>query len=46
MRMILLLAMIAIVHPSLAAEPETVKLWPEGAPSKMVPKSEATTKLI
>lgn len=44
--MILLLAMIAIVHPSPAAEPETVKLWPEGAPSKMVPKSEATTKLI
>ena len=46
MRMILLLAMISLVYPSLAAEPETVKLWPEGTPSKMVPKSEATTKLI
>ena len=44
--MILLLAMISLVYPSLAAEPETVKLWPEGTPSKMVPKSEATTKLI
>lgn len=44
--MILLLAMISLVHPSLAAEPETVKLWPEGTPSKMVPKSEATAKLI
>ena len=46
MRMILLLAMISLVHQSLAAEPETVKLWPEGTPSKMVPKSEATAKLI
>jgi acetyl esterase/lipase len=29
-----------------AAEPVTLKLWPDGAPSAMAPKSEATTKLI
>lgn len=29
-----------------AAEPVTLKLWPDGPPSAMVPKSEATVKLI
>ena len=29
-----------------AAEPITLKLWPEGPPSAMAPKSEATAKLI
>lgn len=29
-----------------AAEPITLKLWPDGPPSAMKPKSEATTKLI
>lgn len=29
-----------------AAEPLTMKLWPEGPPSKMIPKSQATIKLI
>lgn len=31
---------------SFAAEPETLKLWPEGTPSPMPVKSEATAKLI
>ncbi|MBI5683868.1 MAG: alpha/beta hydrolase [Verrucomicrobia bacterium] len=30
----------------LAAEPLTLKLWPEGAPGKLAPVSEATRKLI
>jgi acetyl esterase/lipase len=29
-----------------AAEPVTLKLWPEGPPTQMAPKSEATKKLI
>lgn len=29
-----------------AAEPLTLKLWPDGPPTAMVPKSEATIKLI
>lgn len=29
-----------------AAEPITLKLWPDGPPTAMVPKSEATVKLI
>jgi acetyl esterase/lipase len=29
-----------------AAEPLTLKLWPDGPPTTMVPKSEATAKLI
>lgn len=29
-----------------AAEPLTLKLWPDGPPTAMVPKSEATVKLI
>ena len=29
-----------------AAEPVTLKLWPDGPPSAMTPKSEATIKLI
>ncbi len=28
------------------AEPITLKLWPEGPPTAMAPKSEATAKLI
>ncbi|MFO1062524.1 MAG: alpha/beta hydrolase [Pirellulales bacterium] len=35
-----------LVCNSPAAEPVTLKLWPDGPPSGMVPKSEATAKLI
>ncbi len=31
---------------AVAAEPITLKLWPDGPPTAMVPKSEATVKLI
>ena len=31
---------------TVAAEPITLKLWPDGPPTAMVPKSEATVKLI
>lgn len=30
----------------IAADPVTLKLWPDGPPTAMVPKSEATAKLI
>ncbi|MEK6261262.1 MAG: hypothetical protein AABP62_21890 [Planctomycetota bacterium] len=31
---------------AVAAEPITLKLWPDGPPTAMVPKSDATVKLI
>ena len=31
---------------AVAAEPITLKLWPDGPPTAMVPKSEATAKLM
>ena len=31
---------------SLAAEPITLKLWPDGPPTAMTPKSAATAKLL
>src|SRR5665213_4495315 len=33
-------------HALAGSEPITLKLWPDGAPSQMVPKSEATIKQI
>ncbi len=36
----------ACASPAFTAEPETLKLWPEGPPGAMPPKSEATAKLI
>jgi acetyl esterase/lipase len=35
-----------IATSALSAEPITLKLWPEGPPTTMAPKSEATIKLI
>ena len=35
-----------IANSALSAEPLTLKLWPEGPPTAMAPKSEATIKLI
>ncbi len=44
------LALIGIMggqmRPAAAAEPVTLPLWPDGAPSAMAPKSEATAKMI
>lgn len=39
----LFLSLCALSH---SAEPQTLKLWPEGPPGQMAPKSEATKKLI
>lgn len=36
----------ALADPAVAAELITMKLWPDGPPTAMVPKSEATVKLI
>ena len=36
----------AIAFAEAGAEPVTLKLWPDGAPTAMKPKSEATAKLI
>lgn len=38
--------LLAVNAVAAGPEPLTSKLWPEGAPSAMKPKSEATTKLI
>ena len=35
-----------LADAAVAAEPITLKLWPDGPPTAMVPKSEATVKLI
>ena len=35
-----------LADAAVAAEPITLKLWPDGPPTAMVPKSEATGKLI
>jgi acetyl esterase/lipase len=35
-----------LANAATAAEPITLKLWPDGPPTAMVPKSEATVKLI
>ena len=37
---------ILCTEPSIAAEPLTLKLWPDGPPSAMAPRSEATVKQI
>lgn len=39
-------ALCILVKVGVAAEPTTLKLWPDGPPTAMVPKSEATVKLI
>jgi len=47
LRLLSLLASLpCFVSPALAAEPVTLKLWPDGPPTAMKPKSEATAKLI
>lgn len=46
MKLIPLLSFLAVTNLSSAAEPLTLKCWPEGAPGKMAPISEATQKLI
>lgn len=40
------LAFFAALSITRAAEPLTLQLWPEGAPGRMAPQSEATKKLI
>lgn len=44
--MLSLCVMLALANAAVAAEPITLKLWPDGPPTVMVPKSEATVKLI
>lgn len=41
-----LLILCALVKVAVAAEPLTLKLWPDGPPTAMVPKSAATIQLI
>ena len=41
-----LLMLCFLVDGTMAVEPITLKLWPDGPPTAMVPKSEATEKLI
>ena len=41
-----LLMLCVLVEFAMAAEPVTLKLWPDGPPTAMVPKSESTGKLI
>ena len=41
-----LLGLLLVADIALAAEPITLKLWPDGPPTAMVAKSEATLKLI
>lgn len=44
--LLLTLTVLAQAYALQAAEPPTLKLWPEGTPSAMTPTSEATAKLI
>ena len=46
MKLLSLVIFLSAVVLSHGAEPLTLKLWPDGPPSVMVPKSEATAKLI
>ena len=41
-----LFLMCNLAERTVASEPLTLKLWPDGPPTAMVPKSEATVKLI
>lgn len=41
-----LFVLCAVANVTVAVEPITLKLWPDGPPTAMVPKSEATAKLI
>ena len=41
-----LLGLLLVADIAVAAEPITLKLWPDGPPTAMVAKSEATLKLI
>ncbi len=45
-RTLLMTLVVAAQAAATAAEPPTLKLWPEGPPSPMPAKSEATAKLI
>jgi acetyl esterase/lipase len=44
--LLVLFLVVGAAGPLRAVEPVTLKLWPDGAPSAMKPKSEATAKLI
>ena len=46
MKLIPILSFFVVASLSSAAEPVTLKLWPEGPPGKIAPISEATQKLI
>jgi dienelactone hydrolase len=46
MRAVVLFAILGCALGLGAAEPETLRLWPEGAPGKMMPHSEATAAFI
>jgi hypothetical protein len=41
-----LLLLCVLTQVAIADEPITFRLWPDGPPAAMVPKSEATAKLI
>ena len=41
-----LLMLCVLAEVAVAVEPITLKLWPDGPPTAMVPKSDATVKLI
>ena len=41
-----LLTLCVLAEGAVADEPITLKLWPDGPPTAMVPKSDATVKLI
>lgn len=41
-----LCVLFVLAELAIAAEPITLKLWPDGPPTAMVPKSDATVKLI
>ena len=41
-----LLMLCVLAQGAIAVEPITLKLWPDGPPTAMVPKSDATVKFI
>ena len=41
-----LVMLCVLVKGAVAVEPITLKLWPDGPPTAMAPKSDATVKLI
>lgn len=45
-KLLSLCVLCVLANAAIAAEPITLKLWPDGPPTAMVPKSDATVKLI